>query len=392
MSISISKITSHQSSTTPTRSQVKTSTMTSTKPLYPPYPDVILKKLPFYIVEDTLMKPSSLQPSGTAKKFHEQTFSFYMTPSQIKTVTNSKKTVNGRVEYRHQIQLRFSLLEISCEQSDAFPRSLCVRVNNKVCPLPNPLPSQPGTEPRRPPGPINITNLCKLVSTQQNTVTVTWATEVGKAHTVSVYQVENLTHQDLLEQLRSKGVRNPDYTKALIKEKLSDQDGEIATTSCKVSLACPLGKMRMQIPARASTCDHLQCFDAQLYLMMNEKKPKWDCPVCQKQAEPQKLQIDGFFLNLVRSSRLPPDEHEIVLHNDGSWDPLTSNKQQDRGSGRSRPKPKVESTINKVSAGTKRVLSKETITLEEITEVNQPSSKKAKTSSPVEEIECIDID
>ena len=176
------------------------------------------------------MKPSSLQPSGTTKKFHEQTFSFYMTPSQIKTVTNSKKTVNGRVEYRHQIQLRFSLLEISCEQSDAFPRSLCVRVNNKVCPLPNPLPSQPGTEPRRPPGPINITNLCKLVSTQQNTVTVTWATEVGKAHTVSVYQVENLTHQDLLEQLRSKGVRNPDYTKALIKEKLSDQDGEIATT------------------------------------------------------------------------------------------------------------------------------------------------------------------
>ena len=53
-------------------------------------------------------------------------------------------------------------------------------------------------------------------------------------------------------------MRQPDYTKALIKEKLADKDQEIATTSCKVSLACPLGKMRMNAPCRASTCDHLQ--------------------------------------------------------------------------------------------------------------------------------------
>ena len=162
---------------------------------YPQFPDVILKKLPFYIKEDTVLKPSSLQPSGSRGKFHEQSFSFYLNSNQIKTVTNSRKTVNGRVEYRKQIQLRFSLLDISSEQSDNFPKSLCVRVNNKVCPLPNPLPSQPGTEPKRPPGPINITNLCKFLTNQANTVTVTWAAEAGKTHTVSVYQVENLTHQ-----------------------------------------------------------------------------------------------------------------------------------------------------------------------------------------------------
>ena len=91
--------------------------------------------------------------------------------------------------------MRFSLLEISCQQTDAFPKSLCVRVNGKVCPLPNPLPAPAGTEPRRPPGPINITNLCKLKPTQQDTISVNWAVEVGKAFTLSVYQVENLTHQ-----------------------------------------------------------------------------------------------------------------------------------------------------------------------------------------------------
>ena len=393
MSITITKITSSK-----TASSREISAMaTTSKAIYPLHPDVVMKKLPFYIQNDILLKPSSLQPSKPTAKFQEQSVQFHMTPSQTKTIQNSKRIVSGKIEFRHQVQLRFSLLEISCQQTDAFPKSLCVRVNGKVCPLPNPLPAPAGTEPRRPPGPINITNLCKLKPTQQDTISVTWAVEVGKAFTLSVYQVENLTHQDLLEQLRSKGVRNPDYTKALIKEKLNDQDTEIATTSCKVSLACPLGKMRMKIPARASTCDHLQCFDAQLYLMMNEKKPKWVCPVCNKTAEPMSLQIDGFFLNLVTSSRLPSDEHEIVLHNDGSWDPLVK---EDPSQTRGRTRTKAEAVTQAVKRPAEEA---ETITLEEnaVTQsvTSRRSTKKprrepmASNKQPAEiEIECIDID
>ena len=216
------------------------------------------------------------------------------------------------MEYRTQIQMRFSLLETSCEQEDNFPPSICVKINGKLCPLPNPIPTnKPGMEAVRPPKPINITPLCKLSSISSNYINVSWAVEVGKAHTVSVYMVENLNYKDLLDQLKMKGQRQPDYTRALIKEKLADQDLEIATTSCKVSLACPLGKMRMVTPARASTCDHLQCFDAQLYLAMNEKKPKWTCPVCNKPALMENLLVDGFFTELISSSRLPVDEHEI---------------------------------------------------------------------------------
>ena len=34
------------------------------------------------------------------------------------------------------------------------------------------------------------------------------------------------------------------------------------------------------------------------------------------------FKVDGFFMELIASPRLPADEHEIVLHNDGTWDPL----------------------------------------------------------------------
>jgi len=301
----------------------------ATSLVYPTYPDVSLKKLPFYKIEETLLKPCSLQPNGNSR-FQEQNFTFYLTPGQTSEISNSSyRNEQGKPEYRKQVQMRFSLLETSCEQEDNFPSSICVKVNGKLCPLPNPIPTnKPGAEPKRPPRPINITPLCKLSSTTANYINVSWAVEIGRAHTISVYQVENLTYKDLFDQLKAKGLRQPDYTRALIKEKLADQDQEIATTSCKVTLACPLGKMRMNAPCRASTCDHLQCFDAQLYLQMNEKKPKWVCPVCNKPAVMENLLVDGFFMELIKSPRLPADEHEIVLHNDGSWDPLPPKKEE----------------------------------------------------------------
>ena len=68
-----------------------------------------------------------------------------------------------------------------------------------------------------------------------NYVNVTWAVEVGSGFTCSVYFVDKLSSSDLMEELKKKGKRNSDYTRAVIKDKLSDKDNEIATTSCKVS-------------------------------------------------------------------------------------------------------------------------------------------------------------
>ena len=302
--------------------------------MYPTYPDVKLRTLPFYKIEAVLMKPSSLQPRGLAR-FQEQNFSFHLTPTQANEIEMGSFRDNySKQDFKKQIQLRFSLLETSCEQDDNFPASVCVKVNGRLQTLPNPIPTnKPGVEPKRPPKPINITGLCKLSSTVPNYVNVTWAVEVGSGFTTSVYFVDKLSSTDLMEELKKKGKRHSDYTRALIKDKLSDNDNEIATTSCKVSLACPLGKMRMSTPCRASTCDHLQCFDANLYLMMNEKKPKWMCPVCNKAALYENLLIDGYFTDVLTSQRLPHDEHEIVLNSDASWDPLVPTKKNEEGTG-----------------------------------------------------------
>jgi len=282
--------------------------------------------------------------------------SFNLTPNQASDCNRSQyRTTSGRTEYKQQIQLRFSLLETSCEQEDNFPSSVCVKVNGRLQTLPNPIPTnKPGVEPKRPPKPIDITSLCKLSSTVPNFVNVTWAVEVGSGYTVSVYIVDKLSSTDLMDELKKKGKRHSDYTRALIKDKLSDKDNEIATTSCKVSLACPLGKMRMTTPCRSSTCDHLQCFDASLYLMMNEKKPKWVCPVCNKPALYENLLIDGYFTDVLTSKNLPHDEHEIVLQSDASWDPLVPAKNTKNENGKDekptkRPSSPTQDRIKKAA-------------------------------------------
>uniref|UniRef100_A0A3Q1CK90 Protein inhibitor of activated STAT, 2 n=1 Tax=Amphiprion ocellaris TaxID=80972 RepID=A0A3Q1CK90_AMPOC len=319
-------------------------------PLIPPvHPDVQMKPLPFYDVLDVLIKPSSLGAS-TAQRYHqEKYFIFALTPQQVREVCISRDFLpGGRRDYMVQIQLRFCLSETSCPQEDNYPNSLCVKVNGKLFPLPGYAPPpKNGVEQKRPGKPLNITSLVRLSSAVPNQISVTWAPEIGKTYSMSVYLVRQLTSPLLLQRLRMKGIRNPDHSRALIKEKLTaDPDSEIATTSLRVSLMCPLGKMRLTVPCRAVTCSHLQCFDAALYLQMNEKKPTWICPVCDKKAAYESLIIDGLFLEILNDCS---DVDEIKFQEDGTWCPMRPKKDSVKVPSQSLPKIETSAPLRHAS-------------------------------------------
>ncbi|XP_064416603.1 E3 SUMO-protein ligase PIAS3 isoform X2 [Latimeria chalumnae] len=272
------------------------------------------------------LKP--IKSSTNSQRFEEAHFTFALTPHQVQQILTSRDLLPGaKCDYTVQIQLRFCLCETSCPQEDYFPPNLFVKVNAKLCPLPGYLPpTKNGAEPKRPSRPINITPLARISATAPNTITVNWSSEYSRNYSMSVYLVKQLTSASLLQKLRAKGIRNPDHSRALIKEKLTaDPDSEIATTSLRVSLMCPLGKMRLAVPCRAITCTHLQCFDAALYLQMNEKKPTWTCPVCDKKAPYENLIIDGLFMEILNSCT---DCDEIQFMEDGSWCPMKPKKEK----------------------------------------------------------------
>uniref|UniRef100_A0A8C2AWW8 Protein inhibitor of activated STAT, 1b n=1 Tax=Cyprinus carpio TaxID=7962 RepID=A0A8C2AWW8_CYPCA len=286
--------------------------------LHPVHPDVKLQRLPFYDVLDELIKPTSLA-SDSSQRFQETLW------GDIKLQKSFGSLSHTFLKESQHIFFRFCLSETSCPQEDHFPPNLCVKVNGKPCNLPGYLPpTKNGVEPKRPSRPINITSLVRLSTTVPNTIVVSWTSEIGRSYSMAVYLVRQQSSSVLLQRLRSKGIRNPDHSRALIKEKLTaDPDSEIATTSLRVSLLCPLGKMRLMIPCRALTCSHLQCFDATLYIQMNEKKPTWVCPVCDKKAPYEHLIIDGLFMEILSSC---VDCDEIQFKEDGNWAPMRSKK------------------------------------------------------------------
>jgi E3 SUMO-protein ligase PIAS1 len=98
-----------------------------------------------------------------------------------------------------------------------------------------------------------------------------------------------------MDRLLASHTKPASYSKQLVKEKLAIQDNdlEIETSTLKVSLLCPLMKCRIKTPGRSILCKHVQCFDVTSYLTMNEKKPTWVCPVCDRIAHYDELFIDG---------------------------------------------------------------------------------------------------
>ncbi|XP_069483028.1 E3 SUMO-protein ligase PIAS2 isoform X2 [Ambystoma mexicanum] len=292
----------------------------------PVHPDVQMKNLPFYDVLDVLLKPTSLVQSNI-QRFQEKFFIFALTPHQVREICISRDFMpGGRRDYTVQVQLRLCLAETSCPQEDNYPSGLCIKVNGKLFPLPGYAPPpKNGIEQKRQGRPLNITSLVRMSSAVPNQISISWASEIAKNYSMSVYLVRQLTSAVLLQKLKMRGIRNAVHSRALIKEKLTaDPDSEIATTSLRVSLLCPLGKMRLSIPCRAVTCTHLQCFDAALYLQMNEKKPTWICPVCDKKAVYESLILDGLFMEILNQCS---DAEEIKFQEDGSWFPMRQKKE-----------------------------------------------------------------
>ncbi len=62
---------------------------------------------------------------------------------------------------------------------------------------------------------------------------------------------------------------------------------------------------------------------------MNERKPTWNCPVCNSKAFYTDLLIDGYFEEVMDSKDLPADENEVILEADGSWKPVPKDEKED---------------------------------------------------------------
>lgn len=280
---------------------------------------VVLRALPFYDRVCELIRPTGLRNDGIVGRPNESHIEFRLTIDQADLVAMSSGTV--------QIILRFCHYDPSTEQDDNFPPDIVITVNDNPVQLPAGIqnPNRPNVPAKRPGQHVDITKFCKLSPYSNNFVKVTWQvdpTDTSKSYATSIIIGKKQSPESLLQRIIERGLSATAETKRLI----LDSDSEVATTNLQCSLLCPLGKMRMTNPCKAITCHHIPCFDASIYLQMNEKKATWSCPVCFQPAYFPDLRIDGFFMDILQKT--PSTVTDVTLNLDGSWCPVMKMEQQ----------------------------------------------------------------
>lgn len=307
--------------------------------------NVVFKKLSFFKFKSCIYPLTPLIPRGEHSELFEFTLPFNLNQQEHSLINWAKKS--GK-ESRYQVQLRICLLDNSVDFSgpyeigDSLPLALGVKVNEKNCQLPPAIPStnKQGMLLKRMNGPINLTPQTRR--NHVNNLVINWSTECNSVYGFTIHLVEKYTSDELIEELMRKGERDAAVTKAYLNEKLNGLgDDDIAATSLKVSLLCPLGKILMSLPVRATTCNHLQCFDGTLYVKMNEVKSTWHCPVCNTACFYEDLFIDGYFTNILQQGNFGSDVSEIQIEGDGSVVPVVPKKRNNSSPEESSPRKRL---------------------------------------------------
>ncbi|XP_046360249.1 zinc finger MIZ domain-containing protein 1-like isoform X2 [Haliotis rufescens] len=109
-------------------------------------------------------------------------------------------------------------------------------------------------------------------------------------------------------------------------------DDGVEQTAIKVSLKCPITYRRITLPARGHDCKHIQCFDLESYLQLNCERGTWRCPVCNKTALLEGLEIDQYIWGILTNLSNTEFE-EVTIDQTASWKPvpIKTIKEEDTG-------------------------------------------------------------
>ncbi|XP_038894174.1 E3 SUMO-protein ligase SIZ1 isoform X1 [Benincasa hispida] len=100
----------------------------------------------------------------------------------------------------------------------------------------------------------------------------------------------------------------------------SDSDLEVVAEFFGVNLRCPMSGSRMKIAGRFKPCAHMGCFDLEVFVELNQRSRKWQCPICLKNYALENVIIDPYFNRITALMRhCGEDVTEIEVKPDGSW-------------------------------------------------------------------------
>ncbi|CAF2556863.1 unnamed protein product [Rotaria sp. Silwood2] len=212
-----------------------------------------------------------------------------------------------------RVFLRIAPTTVHERHNDVLPPYLFVQCNNQPV-INNNISKQVGSQAHSISFPTDITDKIILKANTSNTLNYLWLQSLAavsfknlpKSYTLSVQLVHCVSIDTLFDLI----IKREPYTNKTDNDNDNDSDIEIEdlglmTTRHRVSLLCPITQSLIVVPAKSSYCSHLTCFDLKAFLLMNERRLQWTCPLCKKSASYESLRIDERLKTIL--SNVPPN-------------------------------------------------------------------------------------
>ncbi|TLD28405.1 hypothetical protein PspLS_04087 [Pyricularia sp. CBS 133598] len=225
-----------------------------------------------------------------------------------------------------------------------------------------------GVKPRRAPQnskdlPAEITD---MVSQGLNKLTVSVDhrhSDPGYRHFLAVEWIETRSFSRIIADIYANQVLDPKATLEDIQRKAGwtrtehDEDVQMEVRGeYMVDLTCPFMATIWETPVRGADCLHIQCFDLKTWLNSRTQVPcrpqcqsnaahpcdcfspklsivdHWKCPICNGDARPQRLRIDGFLVEVRRkleSEGNLRNTKTLAVLQDNSWKPIKEDEDDD---------------------------------------------------------------
>uniref|UniRef100_A0A674IKT2 Zinc finger MIZ-type containing 1 n=1 Tax=Terrapene triunguis TaxID=2587831 RepID=A0A674IKT2_9SAUR len=246
---------------------------------------------------------------------------FTVSPSSAMHITQPRSDVCA-LRYRSDLELQFKCYHHEDRQMNTnWPASVQVSVNA------TPLTIERGDN-KTSHKPLHLKHVCQP---GRNTIQIT-VTACCCSHLFVLQLVHRPSVRSVLQGLLKKRLLPAEHCITKIKRNFSSvaassgnatlngEDG-VEQTAIKVSLKCPITFRRIQLPARGHDCKHVQCFDLESYLQLNCERGTWRCPVCNKTALLEGLEVDQYMwgiLNAIQNSEF----EEVTIDPTCSWRPV----------------------------------------------------------------------
>lgn len=191
----------------------------------------------------------------------------------------------------------------------SFHNNLSMRVNGN--PIPDGFKGLKGKE-----GTAKPADISRFLSHRETNSVEISLNENSKSYAFSIFTTEPVSVDSLITRIH----QHPHILKEETIRKFSNPntDDEIEELSIILPLKCPLSFTRIKLPTRSIYCEHIECFDADSFIQLQQQATTWICPVCNKKIRFEDISIDDYMDDVLKRTAAY-DISEIEIETNGTW-------------------------------------------------------------------------